>query len=138
MALPFDSRSLRAAGYAEIQRIIREEEPPRPSTRLSTLGDDSTVAARARNTRPAFLARELRGDLDWITMKALEKDRTRRYTTARDLAADVERHLNHDPVEAAAPSMLYRLRKLLRKYPGRVAAVAALLLFVVALVGQAR
>jgi serine/threonine protein kinase len=78
-ALPFDSKTLREAGFDEIRRRIREEEPPKPSTRGSTLGGDSTKAARCRRTDPASLRRELSGDMDWITMKALEKDRTRRY-----------------------------------------------------------
>ena len=81
-ALPFDRKELRQAGFAEIQRIIREKEPPRPSTRITQLGPASTEAAANRHTEPRRLASELRGDLDWITMKALEKDRTRRYETA--------------------------------------------------------
>src|SRR5205823_3528257 len=98
---PFDVQRLIEAGLDEIRRIIREEEPPRPSTRLSKLeaGEQTTVAKR-RQSDPAKLAHVLRGDLDWIVMKCLEKDRTRRYETANGLAADVQRHLSNDPVEA--------------------------------------
>jgi serine/threonine protein kinase len=93
--LPFDSNLLRRAGYAEIQRIIREEEPPRPSTRLSGLGDTASEVAKQRQTDVPALTRALRGDLDWITLKAMDKDRTRRYASASELAADVWRHLEN-------------------------------------------
>ena len=83
---PFDRERLREAGYDEIRRMIREEEPPRPSTRISTLGEAATTVSAHRKTDPAKLRRLLRGDLDWIVMKALEKDRTRRYQTASDFA----------------------------------------------------
>ena len=95
-ALPFDSKSLRSAGYAEIQRIIREVDPPKPSTRFIQVEADSETTATRRRTDRRTLLRRLRGDLDWITMKALEKNRARRYESASELAADVERHLNHD------------------------------------------
>src|SRR5262245_32372630 len=112
---PFDSKRLRQAGYAEMQRIIREEEPPRPSTRLTSLGDSATVVSSHRSTEPKKLAALLRGDLDWIVMKALEKDRNRRYETANGLARDVERYLNDETVQACPPSALYRLRKFARR-----------------------
>ena len=96
-----------------MQRIIREEEPPRPSPRLSTLGDEATVIAQHRHTDPQQLRRSLRGDLDWIVMKCLEKDRTRRYETANGLARDIERYLKDEPVEACPPSLRYRLSKAL-------------------------
>ncbi len=99
--LPFDPERLRRAGYAEIQRIIREEEAPKPSTRVSTLaGATAAEVAARRQTQPPLLARGLRGDLDWVTLKALEKDRTRRYQSANELAADLERHRVHEPVSA--------------------------------------
>ncbi|MHC4947693.1 MAG: serine/threonine-protein kinase [Planctomycetota bacterium] len=130
---PFDERTLREAGYGDIQRIIREEEPAKPSTRLSSLsgGDESerpaTVSeiAKRRQTDPGGLTRRLRGDLDWIVMRALEKDRTRRYATASALAEDVRRHLRDEPVEAGPPSAGYRLGKLVRRNRGAVAAAAA-------------
>lgn len=114
-ALPFARKSLRQAGMAEIQRIIREEEPPKPSTRLSSLGDESTTVAQKRHTDRTTLERQVRGDLDWITMKAMEKDRTRRYATASELADDIAHHLNHEPVLASPPSAGYRLKKFVRR-----------------------
>jgi WD40 repeat protein len=126
--LPFSSGELRKAGYAEIQRIIREKDPPRPSTRLSGLGASSQSVAEKRHTDLVRLLRELRGDLDWIAMKALEKDRTRRYATASELAADVGRHLRDEPVVARPPGAGYRLKKLLRKHRGPVAAAGVVLL----------
>jgi serine/threonine protein kinase len=119
---PFDQDTLRKAAFDEVRRIIREEEPPRPSTRLSTLSESlSTVSAR-RNAEPRHLSRAVRGELDWIVMKALEKDRTRRYETANDFADDVIRHLNDQPVEAGPPSRLYHLRKFVRRNRSRIAA----------------
>ena len=114
-ALPFDPKSLRKAAFAEIQRIIREEEPPKPSTKLSSLGDDSTTNADNRRLDTRSLMRELRGDLDWIVMKAMEKDRARRYETANGLAMDLQRHLDHEPVRAGPPGATYRLRKFVRR-----------------------
>ncbi len=115
-ALPFDPTTLRKAAFGEIQRIIREVEPPKPSTRLSSLGDESTSYAQKRRADPRSLLRELRGDLDWITMKALEKDRTRRYATASELARDLARHLSGDAIEAAPPSARYRISRFVRKH----------------------
>jgi non-specific serine/threonine protein kinase/serine/threonine-protein kinase len=114
--LPFDSSELRKAGYDEIRRKIREEEPPKPSTRLSTLsGERSTAAAQRRQTDPGSLRRKVQGDLDWIAMKALEKDRTRRYGSPNELAADIGRHLSYEPVEAGPPSATYRAKKFVRR-----------------------
>jgi WD40 repeat protein/tRNA A-37 threonylcarbamoyl transferase component Bud32 len=120
---PLEARQLRTAGYAEIQRLIREEEPPRPSTRLSTLGDQATIIAKHRSSDPRRLRESFRGELDWIVMKSLEKERTRRYESPNSLAADVERFLTGHTVEAHPPSLAYRLRKFVRRY--RVAVVAA-------------
>ncbi|MHC4109998.1 MAG: protein kinase domain-containing protein [Planctomycetota bacterium] len=118
---PFDAEKLREAGYGEMQRIIREVEPDKPSTRLSAMGEALTDVAKHRKVSPDILAKLLRGDLDLIIMKTLEKDRTRRYERAVELAADVERHLNNKPVQAAPPSMTYRLRKFVRR--NRVAVI---------------
>jgi non-specific serine/threonine protein kinase/serine/threonine-protein kinase len=141
-ALPFDSKALRKAGFDGIRRKIREEEPPRPSTRLSTLGDRSTESAKLRQVDIPTLQRQLRGDLDWITMKALEKDRTRRYGSPFELAADIERHLNHEPVLASPPSAAYRTRKFVRRHRFGVgvgiAAALLLLAFSVTMTVQAR
>ncbi|MFN0126069.1 MAG: protein kinase domain-containing protein, partial [Verrucomicrobiales bacterium] len=113
---PLDAKKLREAGYAEIQRLIREEEPPKPSTRISTLGEALPDTAKHRSAEPSRLTKQMRGDLDWIVMKALEKDRTRRYETANAFAADVRRHLAHEPVEAGPPSATYRLRKFIHRH----------------------
>ena len=121
---PFDAKRLHSAAYAEIQRIIREEEPPKPSTRLSTLETLPAVAAQ-RQTEPAKLSKTIRGDLDWIVMKCLEKDRTRRYETANALAQEIERHLNDEPVLAGPPSTAYLLRKFIRRNMIPVTAAAA-------------
>ena len=134
--LPFDPQSLRQASYAEIQRIIREVDPPKPSTRLMTLGDDSTVTARKRRTDTRTLLRRLRGDLDWITMKALEKNRARRYESAAQLAEDITRHLRHEPILARAPSTAYRLQKLCQRHKlGVIAGGSVLIALVVGIIG---
>ena len=113
---PFAEEELRKAGYLEMQRIIREQEPVRPSTRLSTLGGTLTDIAKHRSATPEVLTKTVRGDLDWIVMKALEKDRSRRYEAAEDLAKDIQRHQEHRPVLAHAPSTGYRLHKFLRRH----------------------
>ncbi|MHC4557384.1 MAG: protein kinase domain-containing protein [Planctomycetota bacterium] len=118
---PFDAEKLREAGYVEMQRIIREEEPDRPSTKLSGMGEALTDVAKHRKVAPEALRKLIRGDLDWIVMKTLEKDRTRRYERAVDLASDVERHLNNEPVQAAPPKASYRLHKFIRR--NRVAVI---------------
>jgi serine/threonine protein kinase len=112
---PLEKAKLREAAYADVLRKIRDDEPPRPSTRLSASKETLPSISAQRQTEPARLARLVRGDLDWIVMKALEKDRTRRYETASGMARDLERHLAGDPVAAGPPSRAYRLRKLLRK-----------------------
>ena len=125
-ALPFDAKELRRAGFAELQRHIRESEAPRPSTRLTGLGDTARSIARSRGVDLPVLTRELRGDLDWIILKALEKNRTRRYATENALALDIKRHLDNEPVLACPPSTAYRARKFIRRHRAGVA-VAALL-----------
>ncbi len=113
---PFEQVRMRQAALDEIRRIIREEEPPRPSTRLSsTEGGTQTAVAARRHIDPRGLSRLVRGDLDWIAMKALEKDRTRRYATANAFAADVVRYLSDEPVEACPPTSGYRFRKFARR-----------------------
>jgi serine/threonine protein kinase len=119
---PFDTKSLMSAGYAEIQRIIREVEPPKPSTRLSTMKDELPSVAANRKTEPAKLTKLVRGDLDWIVMKCLEKDRSRRYETANGLSADIQRYLGGEAVVAAPPSRAYRLQKFIRRNRGTVTA----------------
>jgi tetratricopeptide (TPR) repeat protein len=112
---PFDKERLREASYDEIRRIIREEEPSKPSTRVSTLGQAAATVSERRQSDPKRLSQLFRGELDWIVMKALEKDRNRRYETASAFAADVERYLNDEPVAACPPSAWYRLRKFARR-----------------------
>ncbi len=125
---PFDDKSPLQTGFDEIRRRIREEEPVRPSTQLSRLGEASTTAARNRQIDKRLLRHQLHGDLDWITMKALEKDRTRRYISASELAADIKRHLNNEPVMAGPPSAVYRAKKFVRRHRAGVAASALVLL----------
>jgi tetratricopeptide (TPR) repeat protein len=125
---PFDTKTLTEAGLDEIRRIIREDEPPRPSTRLRTMLDaDLTTVAKRHGTEPPRLVRLIRGDLDWIVMKALEKDRTRRYETANGLAMDIKRHLENETITARPPSGYYRLQKMVRRNRLGFAAVAAVL-----------
>ncbi len=112
---PFDKDRFKEAGYDEIRRIIREEEPPRPSTRMSTLGQAAETFSTQRKNDPKRLSRIFRGELDWMVMKALEKDRNRRYETASAFAADVQRYLADEPVLACPPSSAYRLRKFVRR-----------------------
>jgi serine/threonine protein kinase/tetratricopeptide (TPR) repeat protein len=113
---PLDRETLRQAAFDEVLKRVREEEPPKPSTRLSGTNDRLPSVAAVRGTEPARLAKLVRGDLDWVVMKALEKDRSRRYETASGLARDVQRYLDGDPVEAGPPSRVYRLRKFARKH----------------------
>lgn len=151
--LPFSPKTLRSRGFAEIQRIVREVEPPRPSLRLSKLiktkyrpgasesagrpedarSDGAAgptgspeVIARQRRTDPRTLMRAVRGELDWIVMKCLEKDRSRRFETANGLAQDVERFLNHEPVSAGPPGAGYRIRKFIRRNRAAVTAAAGI------------
>jgi eukaryotic-like serine/threonine-protein kinase len=125
-ALPFDPVRLRAAAYGEIQRIIREVEPPRPSMRLTGLGSRAVAVAERRQTDVASLERELRGDLDWVTLKAREKDRTRRYPSASELSADLVHHLANEPVSARPQSAAYRMGKFARRHRALVAAAATI------------
>jgi tetratricopeptide (TPR) repeat protein/tRNA A-37 threonylcarbamoyl transferase component Bud32 len=131
---PLDRRRLKSAALTEMLRLIREEEPPRPSTRLTESKETLAAVAAHRRTEPGRLAKELRGELDWIVMRCLEKDRTRRYETANALARDVERHLADEPVEACPPSAAYRLRKFARRNKTALA-IAGLILFCITLVG---
>jgi eukaryotic-like serine/threonine-protein kinase len=125
---PFDSKALMRAGLDEIRRTIREREPERPSNRLSTMADaELTEVAKQRHVEPAKLGSLIRGDLDWIVMKALEKDRARRYETANGLAADILRHLNCEPVVARPPSRLYEFQKMVRRHKFGFAAAAAVM-----------
>jgi tetratricopeptide (TPR) repeat protein len=121
---PFDPVTLRKAGYGEIQRIIRDVEPPRPSTRLDTLLQEGTDTARQQQSEPGTLSRLMRGDLDWIVMKAMEKDRTRRYQSASEFSADIERYLTGQPVMAGPPSVVYRFRKFVQRHRLGVTAAA--------------
>jgi serine/threonine protein kinase/tetratricopeptide (TPR) repeat protein len=135
---PFDGRELRLAAYGEMQRIIREVDPPKPSTRVRLVTDTIAKVAASRRLEPSSLDSAVRGELDWIVMKALEKDRQRRYETANGLALDIQRYLDGEAVVAAPPSTAYRVRKFVRRHKGFVlsgAAVAAALL--VGLVGFA-
>src|SRR5262249_33718152 len=129
---PFTKERFQRAAYDEIRRIIREEDPPRPSTRLSESKDSLPSISAQRDTEPAKLTKLVRGELDWIVMKALEKDRSRRYETAKDFAADVQRYLTDETVQACPPSVRYRLRKFTRRAQAALVAVglvaAALLL----------
>ncbi|HEY4247939.1 MAG TPA: serine/threonine-protein kinase [Lacunisphaera sp.] len=129
---PFDPKSLFQAGLDEIRRIIREVEPVKPSTRLNTLGDaDRNSVARQRGISPAQLSPLIRGDLDWIVMKALEKNRSRRYETANGLALDIQRHLQNEPVSARPPTTTYRVSRFVRRNRFAVAAVSAVALALV-------
>ena len=128
----FERADLRRAAFDEIRRTIREVDPPRPSTRLRTLGPASGTAAQLRRTTVPGLRGQLHGDLDWIVMKALEKDRTRRYGSPSELAADLERHLGHEPVRARPPSTRYRVAKFVRRHRVGVTAASLVVLALVA------
>ncbi|MCZ6603345.1 MAG: protein kinase, partial [Planctomycetota bacterium] len=129
--LPFDSKKMREEGLEAIRHKIRGEDPPKPSTRVTRHEEDSSVVAEHRRTDPASLHRLLRGDLDWITMKAMDKDRTRRYATASELAADIGRHLRNEPVLAGPPGAGYRLKKYVARNRVGVAAGGAVVLALV-------
>jgi eukaryotic-like serine/threonine-protein kinase len=132
---PLESKRLREMGYGEMQRLIREEEAPRPSTRVSTLGDSAATLAVNRGTDAKRLSHLLSGDLDWIVMKALDKDRNRRYATPERFAEDVERYLRHDVVLARPPSTAYRLRRFAQR--NRAAVLTATAVAAALLVGTA-
>ena len=129
---PLDRKRLKSAAVQELLRVIREEEPPRPSTRLTNSKEALAGLAAQRRTEPGRLTKEVCGELDWIVMKCLEKDRTRRYETANGLGRDVERYLKDEAVEACPPSAAYRLKKLLRRHKGPVMALAAVFLVLMA------
>ncbi|SMP71796.1 hypothetical protein SAMN06265222_114115 [Neorhodopirellula lusitana] len=132
-ATPFDRARLDSAGLDEMRRIIREEEPPLPSKRLSTLGLDVSTVSAARQLEPNRLTSSLRGDIDWIVMKALEKDRTRRYDSAAAMAADINRYLGEQPIDARPPTMAYQLAKFARR--NRIVLGTSLLLGLTMLIG---
>jgi eukaryotic-like serine/threonine-protein kinase len=123
--LPFDPKALRSAAFGEIQRIIRETDPPKASTRLVGLGETRKAIADLRRTDPGALQRQLKGDLDWIIMRAIEKDRTRRYETANGLAMDIRRHMNDEPILAHPPRAAYKMAKFVRRHKTGFAAGAA-------------
>jgi serine/threonine protein kinase/Leucine-rich repeat (LRR) protein len=130
---PFDPRELLESGLDAMRRTIREKAPQRPSTRLATLGAaELTTAARRRSAETSKLLHQVRGDLDWIVLKCLEKDRARRYETANGLAADITRHLNTEPVVARPPSRLYEFQKTVRRHKFGFAAATALMLVLTA------
>jgi eukaryotic-like serine/threonine-protein kinase len=128
---PLERAKLREAGYAEILKRIREEEPPRPSTRLSESSEALPSISAHRKTEPARLTKLVKGELDWIVMKALEKDRTRRYETASGFARDIQRHLDGDSVEACPPSRAYRFQKFVGKHRAGLATTAAFVLLLI-------
>ncbi len=132
---PFDKDRFLEAGYDEIRRIIREEDPPKPSTRISTLGQAATALSNRRRCDPYRLSQSLRGEIDWIVMRCLEKDRNRRYQTVNSLAMDVQRYLHDEPVLACPPSAGYRFRKFARR--NRAALLTASLVALALLVGAA-
>ncbi len=129
--LPFDSKWLREQGWLEIQRVIRESEPPRPSTRISGVGNDAKTLAANRKTDLGSLLRELRGELDWVILKAMEKDRRRRYASASEFAEDVQRYLRREPVTARPPSAWYTLRKLASRYRAGFTVAGAIVILIV-------
>ncbi|MGB6682705.1 MAG: serine/threonine-protein kinase [Candidatus Acidiferrum sp.] len=123
--LPFEEKALRAAGIEEILRVIREQEPPKPSTRIRSLGPASAASAEKRQEQTQSFVRHLQGELDWVTMKALEKDRIRRYGSPAELSADIGHYLRHEPVLAHPPSPAYRASKFVRRHRWAVAAAAS-------------
>jgi serine/threonine protein kinase/tetratricopeptide (TPR) repeat protein len=128
--LPFEAKAMRATGLEAILRAIREQEPAKPSTRIRSMGPASSLSAQNRREDPRTFARHIRGELDWITMKALEKERSRRYGSPAELRADIQRHLANEPVAAHPPSASYRARKYIRRHRlavGFAASVAVLL-----------
>ena len=146
-ALPFDPKELREGGIEHIRHVICEQEPKTPSTRLSRLSrEESSKLAQHRHADPAALQRRLRGDLDWITLKAMEKNRIRRYASVGEFAADITRHLNNEPVLAGPPSTIYRAKKFMRRNRALVIGTAAVLAVLIAgivastvlAIGQAR
>jgi serine/threonine protein kinase len=123
---PFEPAALRSRAFMQLMRIIREEDPPTPSARLNTLGERLTEIAASRHVEPSALAKLVRGDLDWIVMRAIEKDRRRRYDSAVDLAADLSRYFRHEPVIARKPSAAYRLSKFAKRRRGLILATGGI------------
>ena len=132
--IPFEVDGAQPLAMMELRRAIREREPARPSTRLSRLGERLTVVARARGLEPQALRKQLRGDLDWIVMKALEKERDRRYASPHELALDIDRFLNHEPLQAGPPTTAYRVRKFVRRHRLGTAFAATLGILVIGFV----
>jgi serine/threonine protein kinase len=131
---PFDANELMASGIDQMRKTIREKEPMRPSTRFATLkGEELTTTAKRRSADKSKLMHQIKGDLDWIVMKCLEKDRTRRYETANGIAADLKRHLNNEPVVARPPSTVYRFQKLVRR--NKLAFIAASVIIALLIAG---
>jgi serine/threonine protein kinase/tetratricopeptide (TPR) repeat protein len=124
--LPFDPKELRTAGYAAMQQIIRDQDPPKPSTKLTKSGTQIATIAKHRRTEPRALARQIRGEMDWIILKAMEKDRSRRYETAAALSMDIARYLRDDPVSAGPPTATYRVGKFVKRHIIGLAAGAAI------------
>src|SRR5262249_34946287 len=121
------AKQLRSVAFTEMLRMIRESEPPKPSTKLSSSEELPSIAAH-RKLEPAKLTKLVKGDLDWIVMKCLEKHRGRRYETANGLGMDIQRYLSDEPVEACPPSAVYRVRKFVRRQPTGVTTAAAVAL----------
>ena len=132
-ATPFSEEELRKAGYIEMQRVIREQEPPKPSAKLGTLGETLTDTAKHHASTPDLLTKAICGDLDWIVMKTLEKARDRRYDTVSALAMDVQRHIEVEPILARPPSAGYRLQKFLRRHRSHAVAGIVILGLCIAL-----
>ena len=128
---PIDAKQFKRGAILEMLRMVREVEPPRPSTKLSTADALPNIAAN-RSIEPAKLSKLLQGELDWVVMKALEKDRTRRYDTANGFARDIQRYLADEVVEARPPSAGYRLKKFVRRHKGQVIAASLVLVALVA------
>ena len=130
--LPFETEQCRKQPLHEALRQLREDDPPRPSTKAGTPGESTKTAAEARGTEPKQLVKLFRGDLDWIAMKALERDRARRYATPSELAADIRRYLNHEPVQARPANVSYRMQKYVRRHRIGVAVIGMLAALLVA------
>jgi serine/threonine protein kinase/tetratricopeptide (TPR) repeat protein len=137
--LPFDRETFREGGIDHIRKVICEQDPPTPSTRLSrTSVAESAESARRRRTDVRTLQHKLRGDLDWITLKAMEKDRTRRYASVDAMATDVRNYLNHQPVSAAPPGTVYRLKKFIRRHRQMITAGTVILLMLTVVIWAVR
>jgi len=134
---PFDAEKLCEAGYTEIQRIICETDPLKPSTKINTLGQTLTDVAQYRQANPESLRKMVKGDLDWIVMKCLEKDRARRYETVHGLVEDIERHLKNEPILARSPGLVYRTQKFCRRHRSQIVTAAVVTVLIAGLVATA-